>query len=485
MLAVAIALFLAATVSIALSRAPWCDEAWFACAGFNLAAHGRLVTPVVAPAPDDPKTLGLAEHTYWVMPLDLVFEAGWYKLFGFSLFALRSISIVWGLGALWAWYWIMRTLTGETSIAVLAVLLLGTDFVFVMRAADGRMDMMSAALGYSALAVYLILRERNLNLAVVSAHGLVVLSGLTHPNGGLLSFAGVVFLMFYYDRRAVGLRHGILAAIPYAAGLAAWLPYVAADPKLFLTQFGGNASGRLSDAWRPWLAVQREIRDRYLAAFGLANGAAAAKIRLLLLGGYIAGIVGTLASPALRRLRGVRALLILAAIQVLFLTFESVKHPAYLVYTIPFFSALLALWIWHLASRSRTVSRVALAGVAGFVVLQLASIVHVVLRDDYQRTYLPAAAFLKSHIKADNLVMGEPELGFALGFDTNFTDDRRLGYYSHAVPRFIVLGEDYPQAFAKFRRDNPPIARHIDRVMAGFVECYKNARYEIYCDSKP
>ena len=175
---------------MALRRAPWCDEAWFACAGFNLAAHGKLITPVIAPAPDDPKTLGLGLHTYWVMPLHLLFQAGWYKLFGFSLFALRSVSILWGLVALWSWFWIMRALTGETPIAVLTVALLGTDFVFIMRAAAGRMDMMSAALGYAALAAYLVLGNRSLNLAVFSAHSLVVLSGLTHPNRGLLSFAG-------------------------------------------------------------------------------------------------------------------------------------------------------------------------------------------------------------------------------------------------------------------------------------------------------
>src|ERR1035438_9218425 len=126
------AVFLAAAIAVALRRAPWCDEAWFACAGFNLAAHGKLIPPVIAPAPDDPKTLGLGLHTYWVMPLHLLFQAGWYKLFGFSLFALRSVSILWGLVALWSWFWIMRALTGETPIAVLTVALLGTDFVFIL-----------------------------------------------------------------------------------------------------------------------------------------------------------------------------------------------------------------------------------------------------------------------------------------------------------------------------------------------------------------
>jgi len=49
------ALFLAATVSVALTRIPWCDEAWIASPGFNLAVHGKLITPVLAFAPDDQK----------------------------------------------------------------------------------------------------------------------------------------------------------------------------------------------------------------------------------------------------------------------------------------------------------------------------------------------------------------------------------------------------------------------------------------------
>jgi hypothetical protein len=380
----------------------------------------------------------------------------------------------------------MRALTGETPVAVLTVALLGTDFVFIMRAADGRMDMMSAALGYAALAAYLVLRNRSLNLAVFCAHSLVVLSGLTHPNGGLLSFAGVLFLMGYYDRKQIRPRHAVLAAIPYLVGLAGWGLYIAEDPKLFLTQFGGNASGRLSDALRPWQAVRREIQYRYLATFGLRSGApAAAKIKLLLLIGYLSGLLGTLSVAPLRRLRGVRALLVLAAIHLLFLALESVKHPAYLVYTIPFFSALLALWIFWCQSRSRLLSRTVVLGAIAFIGLQLGSIVHVVARDDYRRTYLPAAVFLKAHARPADVVMGEPELGFALGFDTAFIDDRRLGYYSHAVPRFIVLGGDYPQAFEKFRQERLDIARHIDTILASqYPPCYQNDLYKVYCYSK-
>jgi len=49
-LLLAVLVFLAAAAAVAMTRIPWCDEAWFACAGFNLAAHGKLITPVIAAA---------------------------------------------------------------------------------------------------------------------------------------------------------------------------------------------------------------------------------------------------------------------------------------------------------------------------------------------------------------------------------------------------------------------------------------------------
>jgi 4-amino-4-deoxy-L-arabinose transferase-like glycosyltransferase len=476
-----VVVFLTATVSVALTRIPWCDEAWFACAGFNLAAHGRLTTPVVAPAPDDPKTMGLAQHTYWVMPLNLLFQAGWYKLFGFNLFALRSVSILWGLIGLLSWFWIMQMLAGDVRIAVLTVGLLGTDYVFILRAADGRMDMMSAALGYAALAAYLVLRNRSLNLAVLCAHSLVVLSGLTHPNGGLLSLAGVVFLTWYYDRESIRWRHTWLAAIPYLVGAAGWSLYILEDPRLFLTQFGGNASGRLG-LLNPWRALRREIVERYLPTFGFQPGSpAAAKIKLLLLLGYVAGMAGTLSVPELRRRRGVRALFILCMIHLLFLTMQSVKHPAYLVYSIPFFSAFLAVWMLWCWSRPALPSVTMGLALAVFILLQLGAVANVVSHNKYGGSYGETAAFLKSHAGAADPVVGEPELGFALGFDTAFLDDRRLGYYSHRMPRFIVMGEDYRQSLQQFRRDQPEIAQYITGVLASqYRPVFKNDTYTVF-----
>ncbi len=486
LLLLAAVMFLAACMSVALTRPPWCDEAWFGSAGFNLATHGKLITPIIAPAPDDPKTIGLGQHTYWVMPLHLVFQAGWYKVFGFSLFTLRSVSIVWGLVALWAWFLIMRALTGNVHIAILTVWLLATDFVFIMQGADGRMDMMAAALGYAAIAAYLVLRKRSLNVAVFCAHSLVVLSGLTHPNGGLLSLAGVVFLMFYYDRRSIHWRHVMLAAIPYLVGAAGWSFYLAEDPKLFLTQFRGNASGRLNDILRPWVEVRNEIVERYLAAFGFQPGApAVAKIKLLLLLSYVAGVVGTLSVATLRRMRGLQALLILAAINWLYLTLQAVKHPAYLVYSIPFLAAFLAIWIIWCWNQPKLPSAFVALALAAFIALQLAAVANVVVHDKYRRTYLPATAFLKAHAEPQGLVVGEPEMGFALGFDSNLLDDSRLGYYSHVTPSFIVVGENYRGAFERFREESPATYRYVTTLLqTQYRPVFQNDAYTIFAERK-
>ncbi|MBA2736159.1 MAG: hypothetical protein H0U50_05130 [Pyrinomonadaceae bacterium] len=62
------------------------------------------------------------------------------------------------------------------------------------------MDMMSASLGFIGIAAFLLLRERNLTLAVLLSQTFVVLSGLTHPNG-IIAFFGLLFLTFYFDFR--------------------------------------------------------------------------------------------------------------------------------------------------------------------------------------------------------------------------------------------------------------------------------------------
>ena len=64
-------------------------------------------------------------------------------------------------------------------------------------------------------------------------------------------------------------------------------------------------------------------------------------------------------------------------------------------------------------------------------------------RDDYHKTYLPVADFLKSHAKPSDLILAGSEFGFAMGFDRNMVDDERITYSSHKKPDFIVVSPNY------------------------------------------
>ena len=49
----------------------------------------------------------------------------------------RYLSILWGLVALWAWYRMLKILTGDERVAVLAMGLMAVDFTFVWTCLGG------------------------------------------------------------------------------------------------------------------------------------------------------------------------------------------------------------------------------------------------------------------------------------------------------------------------------------------------------------
>src|SRR5262245_6937153 len=110
-----------------------------------------------------------------------------FRVFGFSIFSMRLVSLFWGLIALCAWGTILWKLTGQPLLTVGSVGLIAVDYHFLMQAADGRMDVMAVALGWSAVAAYLMLRERSFPLAVGVSQSLAAMAFFTHPNGVMLA----------------------------------------------------------------------------------------------------------------------------------------------------------------------------------------------------------------------------------------------------------------------------------------------------------
>jgi len=57
--------FIFLAISVALTKAPWVDEAWFASSSVNLARHGFLGNTILT----DNDWPDLAQYTYWQPPM--------------------------------------------------------------------------------------------------------------------------------------------------------------------------------------------------------------------------------------------------------------------------------------------------------------------------------------------------------------------------------------------------------------------------------
>jgi hypothetical protein len=467
----------------ALTMRPWCDEGWFSNPANNLLTTGSMPTSVLDPtaAWRGVNLQGIDRHTYWVMPLYILAQAGWYGITGFSLISMRLFSVLWGLVAMACWYVILKRLSGSTAIGLLAVALLSTDFQFLLTAGDGRMDMMTAALGSAALACYLTLRESNLSRAIFISQLLAAASFFTHPLG-LLAAAGLVFVSLYYDRQRLRPVHLLLLAIPYVAGAAGWLFYILQSPSDFLPQFAGNASGRLELFQAPATVLRREIEQRYLAPYGLAAGMpVAARLKGIVLAIYIVGLLAAAGTRSIRNNRGMRVLLVLAAGNLIGLTMiDSYGIGWYLIYLIPFSIALLAAlansW-WTSGGAPRAIITLTLGLL---IVIQLTVSISRIARNN-RGDFVAASDFLRSRLPTYKLVMASAEFGIPLQFDRRLIDDFRLGYRSGKRPDLVVM--DTPRYLlwtSLLRGQDDGNYLYIQNLLSSYRVVYNHGAYRMY-----
>jgi 4-amino-4-deoxy-L-arabinose transferase-like glycosyltransferase len=466
--------FVGLSLGTGATRVPFCDEAWLATPALNLATKGHMGTTNLETA--GTWAFGMDRYTYWVMPLYLIAEAAWYKIVGFSLLKMRALSTLWGLLAIVAWCQIVNSIWGRRA-AGLAAGFIACDYFFVSSSAAGRMDMMSAALGFAGWAAYLAFRERNLKVALLASHALMAGAVFSHPYG-VFEGAGLAAMMAMLDRKRIGAGALALCAIPYIAIGGAWALYIAEAPELFRAQIAGNsaAGGRFSSLLSPFTALLDELRVRYLESFGFGAGTTGlARLQLLVLGLYLLGIIGSILLARRTRHPRLRLLLTLTAIQFACMTFlEGKKSSLYFVHMTPFFGALLAITI-DAARTARVSLRWAAAGVAClYVVLQVGGLAYGIRRDPYRRYYEPLIAAVRANYPGSGWIMGNASVGFGLAFPAELIDDRLLGYHSGKRPALIVIDKDYRDYHAQYRRSLPPVGKHIDSVMQEFEKTFEN-----------
>jgi uncharacterized membrane protein len=424
------------------------------------------------------------------MPLHRLALSAAYEVYGFSVFSTRMISILWGLVALASWFVIVNSLFERLSLSLLVVGLLSVDYVFIVCASSGRMDMMSAALGFAALATYLALRERNLILAVLLSQSLVVTSGLTHPMG-LLPFFGLTFVSVYLDRKRFRIKHVVIALTPYLIGAVAWGFYIAQDSSAFFSQFGGNATmgsdenigGRFVGLFSPLSGLKLELTHRYLGNFGFGQRSfGVANVKIVLLAFYVIGVVGTLLIGELRRLANYRVLLGLTLIYFLGLSIiDSQKQYYYLIHIIPFYLALFALFVSWCWARPGLLSKSVLLPLSAVALLGIGGLVYRIKQDNYSTSFKPAANFLKGRAHDHSDIVASSGVAFGLGFPSNIIHDPLLGYKTGRRFDYIVLDPEFAYSIKTSKERSPEKYEYIMRLLSNeYDRIYDYHSYSIY-----
>ena len=473
-----LALFGILAFSSAATRAPWCDEAYFAEPAYQLLHLGKMASVVVPPSPiDDPKTFGTDRYTFYTLPLDLVVQAAWYRVTGFGLLQLRALSLLWGMVALLAWNLILKSLGANPRLRLLCLLMIGVDYTFIRVGSDGRMDMMSAALGFLGIGLFLHFESVSYTRAVLYGSCCAAASFFTHPIGGLMATAGLGIAILMQSRGRFRWYHIPLAALPYLIFGAAWGVYIAQAPDIFLAQFSSVSNGRLS-AWKtPIATISRELTKRWAEPFGLVAGSGVKAIKALVLVLYAGTLIWATARFRLLRQQGFAFLVAAAWANLLLLCFvEATKSAAYLIHAIPWIAVLSAIFLYRYF---RPAGAVILCAI---LIIQIGGTAYTISKLQYQREYLPAIAFLKQRLHP---VTGVAELGFGLGFQPTLTDDRRLGFYTGNHPDLYVIDATYQGAEDQFQTTHPEIYSYLQQKRASSRLLFTNQLYKIYSDEPP
>jgi len=483
-----VAIYLALSIGTALTEIPITDEGYFANPAFNLMTKGSFATTMLETIGTPFK--GIDRHTYWIMPLEPLALSFWYRVFGFGVFSTRSLSIVWGLVALVSWFVIVRSLFKRTSLGLIVLALLSCDYIFIVCAASGRMDMMSASLGFAGFASYLWLRERSLIWAILVSQSLIVMSGLTHPMG-LLPFFGLLFLSLYLDRKRIGFKHVAIALTPYVIGSVAWGSYILQDPSSFHSQFFGNAmmgsdeytGSRFVGLFSPLTGLKLEFTQRYLANFGLGRrDTSTTRIKLVFLILYAAGILGSLLVREIRRTANYKLLLGMTLIYFVLLSFlDSQKKFYYLVHIVPFYLAMVALFLRWCWARPKLFGKAAAVALAAICLVEIGGLGYRITRNNYRNSFQPAVNALKQNTTPQTSIAANPGVAFGMGFPENVFHDPLFGYNSHRKFDYIIIDPETAYSIELSKQRDPEVHDYMIRLLAEeYDQIYDYRNYTIY-----
>lgn len=434
-----------------------------------------------------PELKGLEQHTYWVLPANLLLQTAWYKVVGFSLLAMRSLSILWGILLLPSLFTIGKRLTGDPMVAAFATLLLSTDLLLTQYGASGRMDMMCLSLGFAAQAVYLAWREERPQAALFVSHLLLACAAFTHPNA-IFPLGCLLLLMvrdsFANHRRGEGwgLKPSYLAciALPYLIGGAAYWLYIQQDPAAFQAQIAANnygGEGRDYYLKHPLIGISEEIM-RYRTYYGLGAGANPLSwIKGISLFVLLGGLLGLLLRPRQNWL-----LIAMALIPIVGLTFFNYKNAYYLIYAIPYLTLAAAQFYVSQWRSGNRFSRWAIVGLlAALVTVNLSG----TIRRGFQirrnaSEYSEIVRLVTPLLPPQGRIMASPQFAFLFGFDRTVQDDT-MGFFTGKQWDVMIEFRFTDEELENIRQRAPDVAAHREQLLnKQFKEIFHGPSTSVY-----
>jgi hypothetical protein len=479
-----IAVFLLLAVLSSAAKRPRTDEAHMASGPVNLVRTGEMGTTVFETA--NSSYLRLERYSYWQMPLNLLFQAGWYQLFGVELFRARLLPVLFGALLIWVLWRLMLTVTGgDHTIAALAAALLALNYEMTMVASDTRPDMVCALGNFAAFAVYLAWRESNLPRAILLSTTLTAMALFCHPNG-VLGALGLALLYLWFDRTRFAFSHLLLAGLPYVAGLALWGIYIVQDVEAFRMQFFYNAQddGRLRMLLQPWLGIWREITEKYLGLFAGFHPTApkVLRVKVFALALIVAAVVSLFVAGPVRRVAGARVIGVLTLLYFLVLgLFDGQKQYIYLVHMVPLFSAAIAIAVVSAVRYRPSWKLLAMLVLAGYSALQVGGTLYRIREQSWNRLYQPAVNYIVEHGKPDSSIFAPGEFAWGFDFNARMIDDLRLGFYSHRRAEWVIVDARWRELWENYRRRQPELFTYLETSLREtYVQVHETGGYEIY-----
>jgi len=460
-------------------RVPRPDEGHFSSAAYNLAHFGVLGTTTIDP--DATGLLRINQRTYFVMPLYLLVQAGWLKLFPASIFSIRILNLLLLVPTLWCIHRIVHILTGNKLAAAITVALLPLDYAFMFATISARPDVLCLLFGMMAIASYLTLRTSSFHRAMLWSAFFVTLSVLTHPNAVIHAVA-LAALILYYDRSRIDVK-SVLGAMAMACLLfLPWALYVSEDFAAFRAQMSANAlnNHRFAASLNPLRLVLDEL-GRYANAYGLLSGQSLPKLKAVVLVPYIAALAAVFLWPSFRSLKGVRLLAIgwalCFAVQCVF----NQKLSVYLLHILPFYAALVATLIVFLWQKYSTAAK----GLALLLVFAAAVQVSGMVLSSFDKSeefQRQAANFIERRMTAARTINGSVVLTYDLNFDSRLTEDHALGLTTGKRPDVIVIDDNYRESFAYMAKSRPELFAQVQSRLNQYTLAREFGTYRVYAN---